>query len=124
MHSTKMENFKRKAECSSQSDSSCKVVSVFENLANTMNESDSDSDEVNSKKKYASKKIKKIKRDDTTYTEGQSSDSSVEIVDVKLPYEKDVKEKESKATQDLDTLDMWDRLVARELEKEESYDAE
>ena len=55
-----------------------------------------------------------------------TSDSSVEIVDVKLPYEKNVIDNLNKPTVELETLQMWDRLVEREKEKEmeNCYDAE
>ena len=73
-----------------------------------------------SKVKIKSKKAKKESKHE------DSSDSSVEIVHVKLPYQDEIDKELNKPTQELDTLAMWDRLIGKEKEKEieKNYDAE
>ena len=46
------------------------------------------------------------------------------MVDYKLPYQDEIDKNLQKPTQDMDTLEMWDRLVVKEKEKEKEYDAE
>ena len=117
-----MEEIKKRKISECDSDSDCVIIPAFlVNAGHTMNESEEEEEDSKDERK---KLIKKSKRD--IKPKEEESDSSVEIVDVKLPYEKDVQEKLNKPTQDLDTLSMWDRLVQRENDKEMDgeYDAE
>ena len=85
----------------------CYVVAPFMvNMGNTCAESDTDSFVRNGNPKV----LKKIKKKAINKVDGNATDSSVEIVDVTLPYEKLVEEKRNIPTQELDTLDLWDRL--------------
>ena len=99
------------------SDDSCVIVAnLF--TGHTCRESDSSSG--NEK----SRVVKKLKKQIPQKDDSQSTDSSVEIIDVILPYAKLVEEKKNMPTQDLDTIDLWERLVEREEESQPQYDAE
>ena len=113
---------KRKNDLDSSGNNSDCVIVPFMANTNTMNESDSSSGD-----KERKKSRKKFKKEIVhSQPKAEESDSSVEIVDVKLLYERNVQELLDKPTQELDTLEMWDRLVEREMQKsdEEEYDAE
>ena len=105
------------------SDNECVIVPNMGNVGHTCESSASESSQENLSRKKLVKKLPK-KEEDPFADFG--SDSSVEIIDVKLPYEKLVKEKKEKETQDLDDEEMWERLIEREQDKESelAYEAE
>ena len=113
------ENTKRKRDSSAddKSDSSCTVVPSFlVNAGHTLTESPeelSDHETVRQKKLFKRRKVKKSEE------QHESSDSSVEIIDVKLPNQADIDAQLAKDTQDLDTQDMWERLCWKEELKNE-----
>ena len=105
------ESRKRKRDSSSEnSDSSCRVVPSFlVNAGHTLTES-----EESDKEHIAHKKILKKRKTQKSYEESESTDSSVEIIDVKLPNQSQIDAELAKDTQDMDTQAMWDRLCWKE----------
>ena len=105
-----------------KSEGSCVVVPYLGNVNHTMAESDSDS----CTNKGKAKLLRNFKKQKPNKEEYNSTDSSVEIVDVTLPYQELVEEKQKIPTQELDTIDLWDRLVSRHEDEscQRDYDAE
>ena len=105
------ESQKRKRDSSSEkSDSSCRIVPSFlVNAGHTLTESEDSNNEQIAHKKILKKRKVKIYSEDR-----ESSDSSVEIIDVKLPNQSEIDAKLAKDTQDMDTQEMWDRLCWKE----------
>ena len=116
------ETKKRKRDISSDetSDSSCCIVPAFvANAGHTLTESESD-EQLSNKEHVGQRKILKKRIVKKCQEESDSTDSSVEIIDVKLPNQLEIDAELAKATQDLDTQAMWDRLCWKEeLKKDE-----
>ena len=110
------ESDKRKRDISSDdnSDSSCCVVPAFlANAGNTLSESEGEG-EVIDKEHFAQRKQFKKRKVQISQEESDSTDSSIEIIDVKLPNQSEIDRELAKETQDLDTQAMWDRLCWKE----------
>ena len=100
--------------------SDCKIVPNLGNPNHTVNETDSDLSDQTCQKK--NKKFKKKQQKDKSES-GDSSDSSVIITDVKLTNEFDIDKWLNKPAEDLDTQQLWDRLVfQQEQDEDESSD--
>ena len=108
---------KRKNDSSSdESDSSCRIVAFLGNAGHTLTGSDEDT----SPEKPKHKQLKKRKILDVSFKiTPESSDSSVEITDVKLPNQAEIDALLARDTQELDDKEMWERLCRREELKEQ-----